>query len=258
MLNVLTAANRSNQRGGRMLSVVDLVEAGTLTAAQAVWLLARILQGSSWLVGARPGGAGKTTVMAAMLAMLPRGARVWLSNRGSDCSNHDSAWQQCNPGDTIVSYELSPGFYDAYIWGQDVIRLTELGQAGCRIVSNLHADTLEQARRQVVGECGATEQGFQAFQIFIPLVLKGSRFAHTPIVEQIDYVHEGRWCKLSRKKVGSESAPSAPAARRNPTEQLESTISPARIAEFLECCCTGNIRLIEDVREAWLEWCDRN
>ena len=66
-----------------MLSVVDLLEAGTLTEPQAAWLLARILQGSSWLVGARPGGAGKTTVMAALLAMVPQGARVWLSNRGS-------------------------------------------------------------------------------------------------------------------------------------------------------------------------------
>ena len=51
-----------------MLSVVDLLEAGTLSPAQAAWLLRRILRGSSWLVGAGPGGAGKTTVMSALLA----------------------------------------------------------------------------------------------------------------------------------------------------------------------------------------------
>lgn len=231
MYSALEVAKRSNQRGGRMLSVVDLLEAGTLSVHQIAWLLDRILQGSSWLVGARPGGAGKTTVMSALLAMVPGGDRVWLSNRDSD-------WQECESGDTIVSYELSPGFYEAYVWGQDVVRLTELGQRGCRIVSNLHADTLEQARRQVVEECGATEAGFQAFQIFLPLVLKGPGLTRVPIVETIDYVHDGQWCRLSREEAESASAP------------------PGRITEFLDNCRADGIRLIEDVREAWIQWCD--
>ena len=59
---VIELVNRSHQRGGRMLSVVDLVAADTLTMEQACWLLVRILDGSSWLVGANPGGAGKTAV----------------------------------------------------------------------------------------------------------------------------------------------------------------------------------------------------
>jgi hypothetical protein len=62
-----------------MLSVVDLLEAGTLSLAQAAWLAARVAEGSSWLVGARPGGAGKTTVMAALLAMVPVAQRVRLT-----------------------------------------------------------------------------------------------------------------------------------------------------------------------------------
>lgn len=236
MYRVLSAANRSNQRGGRMLSVVDLLEAGTLTEYQAAWLLARILRGASWLVGAKPGGAGKTTVMSALLTMAPKGAQVWLSNRGS-------GWQKCKPGDYIVSYELSPGFYDAYIWGQDVRRMTELGMEGCRIVSNLLADTLEEARAQIVNDCGATEEGFRAFQIFVPLVLKGSRLAYTPIVEQILYVHEGEWRRLDREELDHSIAASP---GFSPQE--------IRIVEFLAGCTNRNIRLIEDVREQWLEW----
>ena len=239
MYRVLSVATRSNQRGGRMLSVVDLLDAGTLTVFQTAWLLSRVLQGSSWLVGAKPGGAGKTTVMSALLAMAPRGAQVWLANRGS-------GWQKCKPGDYIVSYELSPGFYDAYIWGQDVRRMTELGTAGCRIVSNLHADTLEEARAQIVNECGAREEGFQAFQIFVPLVLKGSRFTFTPVVEQILYVHEGEWRRLDREELDHSTAASP---GFSPQE--------IKIVEFLTSCINRNIRLIEDVREQWLEWCDR-
>lgn len=240
MYDVLTAANRSNQRGGRMLSVVDLLEAGTLSPAQAAWLLRRILRGSSWLVGARPGGAGKTTVMSALLAMAPRDARVRLTNRGG-------GWSECSSGDYIVAYELSPGSYDAYIWGRDVARMTELGKAGCRIVSNLHADTLEQARKQIVGQCGASEEGFRAFSLFIPLALAGSRFSYTPVVERIDYVQDGRWRHWDRED------------RAHPTDGAEESPAPVgRIAEFLNHCRRRSVRLIEDVREAWLEWCDRN
>ena len=177
--------------------------------------------------------------MSALLAMAPRGAQVWLANRGS-------GWQKCKPGDYIVSYELSPGFYDAYIWGQDVARMTELGTAGCCIVSNLHADTLEEARAQIVNECGAREEGFQAFQIFVPLVLKGSRFTFTPVVEQILYVHEGEWRRLDREELDHSTAASP---GFSPQE--------IKIVEFLASCTNRNIRLIEDVREHWLEWCDR-
>jgi hypothetical protein len=222
-----------------MLSVVDLLEAETLTVYQAAWFLSRVLGGASWLVGAKPGGAGKTTLMSAILAMAPRGARVWLTNRGS-------GWKECKPGDYIVSYELSPGFYDAYIWGQDVRRMTELGMAGCRLVSNIHADTLEEARAQIVNECGAREEGFQAFQIFVPLVLKGSRLAYTPSVEQIDYVRDGMWQRLDREEPDHSTVAS-------------SGFSPQeiKIVEFLNGCSRGNIHLIEDVREQWLKWCDR-
>jgi hypothetical protein len=224
-----------------MLSVVDLVEAGTLSDTQTAWLLSRILMGTSWLVGARPGGAGKTTVMSALLAMTPRNTRFRLTNSGS-------GWRECSAGDYVVSYELSPGFYDAYIWGEDVVRMTELGMADCRIVSNLHADTLEQAREQIVGECGATEGGFRAFQLFIPLVFRdGSRFHRIPVVEQIDYVREGHWRHWHRE----ESPPPGDLIPR-PFPSLE------RIAGFVDECRRRGLRLIEDVREQWLAWCDLN
>ena len=49
-----------------MLSVVDLIDAGTISVDLAAYSLAAISQGASFLVGAMPGGAGKTTVMGAL------------------------------------------------------------------------------------------------------------------------------------------------------------------------------------------------
>jgi hypothetical protein len=229
MSRVLSIVNRANQRGGRMLSIVDLLEAGTLSLAQAAWLVARVAEGSSWLVGARAGGAGKTTVMAALLAMVPEGQRVRLTlARGG--------WRNALPGETLVSYELSPGTYDAYIWGPEVRLLTELGRSGCRIVANLHADTLEEAREQVVGACGATEEDFQAFGLFLPLRLAGSRMEPIPLLNNIHWARGGRW-------QACEGEP--PAGRR-----LE-----RGIADFLERCRERGLYSVEKVRAAWLAWC---
>ena len=63
---------RCNQRDGRMLSIVDLIEADTVTRDLAAYSLAAIGSGASFMVGALPGGAGKTTVMGALLNFVPQ------------------------------------------------------------------------------------------------------------------------------------------------------------------------------------------
>ena len=165
---ILATIERSNQRGGRMLSVVDLIETDTLDAHRAAWLITRIERGSSFFVGAKPGGAGKTTVMGALLAHLPEGEAVRLTNP-------DTGWEDSHPGDCVVAYEIGRGSYDAYAWGADVARMGELARTGVRVVTNLHADTLEQACGQIVDDCGASPEGFEALGIFIPLEIKGNR-----------------------------------------------------------------------------------
>jgi hypothetical protein len=215
-----------------MLSVIDLVEAGTLSVPWCVWLLDRVERGSSWLVGARPGGAGKTTVMSALLAMLPQRTRITLTNAGT-------GWERSGPDDCIVCYEISAGFYDAYLWGSGVRALTELGRSGCRIVANLHADTLDEARKQIVGDCGALEEGFGAFDLFIPLTLKeadsrsggfGRRTAGTPVIERVHMFSGGKWREI-----------------RDP-----GAVQDDGIESFLRGCLRGGIRTVEKVRGAWL------
>lgn len=228
MDNVLRIVNRANQRGGRMLSVVDLVEAGTLSLDQASWLCRRILEGSSFLTGATPGGAGKTTVMGALLTMLPPDTGIHLTA--------GSGWRSVPPGDCVVSYELNDAFYEAYIWGGEVAQLARLGTQGRRIVANLHADTVGQARRQIVDQCGATEQGFAAFSLFIPIRMergasRGLNGRYGGIRRTVDVIYEAR-----------------------DGEWREAAIEPDReITAFLQSLRTEEIREIEPVRRRWLE-----
>lgn len=225
---VISLIERSNQRGGRMLSVIDLLEAGTLTRYQLCWLVARIESGSSWLVGAVPGGAGKTTVMSALLGMLPREERVRLATPST-------GWERSQPGECIVAYEIGRGPYEAYVWGHDLRRMAELGRSGCRIVTNLHTDTLEQAHEQIVVQNGVAEKDFGAFGLFLPVtVRRGVRGARRTI-ESIHYVRAGEWRELR------EDSPSA--------REVE-------IGGFVDLCLQRGVRNVSEVREAWLEWAD--
>lgn len=230
MNSILHIVKRSNQRGGRMLSVIDLIAADTLTREQVCWLLGRIYRGASWLVGAKPGGAGKTTIMSALLAMLPRDTTIHLTNPGA-------GWNKAGAEDCVVAYEISPGSYDAYIWGRDVARMAELGINGCRIVSNLHADTLREARAQIVRECGATEAGFAAFDLFLPVSLGRSGWSTARRVEKIDFFSDGSWQDVGRTP------------RLSQQEEA--------IGAFVDRCSDRNARTCEEVRAEWLAWSER-
>lgn len=224
---VLQLIERGNQRGERMLSVMDLLDAETLTEKALCWLLAHILEGGSWLVGARPGGAGKTTVMSALLAMLPAGEEVYLTDGLSD-------WQTAGPGACILSYEISPGHYDGYIWGGDVRRLASQAQKGVRVVTNLHADTVEEARRQVVDQCGAQPEHFASLGAFLPIRLERSILSTRRRVGPIRHFRKDAWDTLD------ETAPLSPRE-----EELRL---------FLVSCARCGYRTVPEVRAAWLEW----
>ncbi len=246
--DVIRIINRSNQRGGRMLSLVDLIEADTLTLSQAAWVTERIETGASFLVGAVPGGAGKTAVMGALLAMLPAGERVLLSETkpawflpggggwggrgrgGGGASEGD--WRTAGSGDCLVAYEISPASYEAYIWGDELRSFVERGVAGARLVSNLHADSLAQAREQLVRDNGVSEAAFAVFDLFLPITVHGGLGPRSRVIEHIDYRTEAGWRRTGREP--------------------ELSARGREIAEFLEACRAAGTRLIEDVRAEWL------
>lgn len=229
MESVLSIIERSNQRGGRMLSVIDLLAAGTLTAEQTAWLLDRIINGSSWLVGAKPGGAGKTTVMSALLAMLPADTKISLASQHTFTSE---GWRSGRPGECVVAYEIGSGFYEAYVWGEELRDFCRLGTTACRIVANLHADTLEEAYTQVVTRNGVLEQWFNKFDMFLPISISDYRGNPKRVIKSIHYFNKNRWVVCGR----------------NP----EISGRQILIFDFLKKCALRSIVNISDVRKAWL------
>ncbi len=129
-----------NQRGGRTLSLVDLVLANTLSLEQAAYLAGRVGEGASFLTAAVPGGAGKTTVMAALMGAIPQGEPlVTVSDEGA-------LRTPLTGRATWLVHEIQDAPYHGYLWGGGVASYFGKLRHGGRIVSCLHADDIQQLR----------------------------------------------------------------------------------------------------------------
>jgi hypothetical protein len=185
-----------NQRGRRMLSLVDLLEAGTVDLSLAAYLAAAMRSGASLLVGARPGGAGKSTVMCALINFLPDDTVIRLPQDGviqqaggpavrRGAMGHRSPV----PGSTCyLAHEIGAGHYYAYIWGEEVRAFFRLAAQGHIVVTNLHADTLDETRRQICHQNGVAPSHLDA--VALKVFLRMRRARGWSIQRRVSHVYE--------------------------------------------------------------------
>ena len=156
------AIEACRQRSGRMLSIVDLIEAQTFSPMLAAYALVAIGGGASFMVGARPGGAGKTTVMGALLNFVPPDIPLVAADgmetiaRGLEGGMKKSCF---------VCHEIGPGGYYAYLWGEPLRWYFELPRQGHLLATNLHADTLAEAQDQICRQNGIPEAHFRRMHL---------------------------------------------------------------------------------------------
>ncbi len=131
-----------NQRGGRALSIVDLIRAGTIDVRTAAYAMRALAEGASLLTGARPGGAGKSTLLGALLGLLPPGVPLVTVDRSEVI--RDGLKRPADEPACYLAHEIGSGHWYGYIWGEDVPDFLRLMEGRRRIASCLHADTLEE------------------------------------------------------------------------------------------------------------------
>ncbi len=156
-----------------MLSVFDLLAAKTLDLDLAAYLMARISKGASFMVGAVPGGAGKTTVMCALLNFVP--ADVSLIAATPEAV-HLAADETPSRRACYVCHEIGSGSYFAYLWSDALRNYCGLSEHGHMLATNLHADDIDEARVQVCGTNGVRADHFNKFELLIFLCVKGGYF----------------------------------------------------------------------------------
>jgi len=131
-----------NQRGGRTLSIVDLLLAGTIDVETAAHVGEAVGRGASFLTAANPGGAGKTALLAALLGFLPVGVPIVTV----DHPNVIAAATETGGPECCLAHEIGSGHWYGYIWGPVVGRYLDLAAHGRMVASCLHADTMEEVQ----------------------------------------------------------------------------------------------------------------
>jgi len=229
---------RCNQRGGRMLSIVDLLDAGTLDLPLAGYLLAAIGGGASFMVGARPGGAGKTTVMGALLNFVPPGTPLRAADGPATLAElaRPGAPRVC-----AVCHEVGAGAYYAYLWGAELRAYFALAAAGHQLATNLHADTFDEARAQVCDQNGVRGEDFRRMNLllFLRVGPGGAR--------RIVAVHESDGVAPHAPVFGGAEEPGCVGPSRRVPPGVQD-----RAARFLADLRARGERRIEDVRAAVL------
>ena len=140
------AIDRLNQRGGRMLSLVDLVEAGTLPLEAAALLAWAAARGCSLLTAAGPGGVGKTTLLGACLAFLPGGTECVPVDSAAVLDRPRPAHPRC-----LLVHEINNADYYGYLWGPEIGRLFAMIGDGCSVAATLHAESLDGVLAKLAG-----------------------------------------------------------------------------------------------------------
>ena len=235
--------DRCNQRGGRMLSIVDLIDAGTITREAAGYCLAAIGRGASFLVGAVPGGAGKTTVMGALLNFVPARVRLRPAD-GLDAIRRALAAPE--PRCCYICHEIGRGPYYAYLWGSALRAYFELPAAGHMVATNLHADTYQQARDQICVDNGISPEALRriGLMLFLDVRRTGGRIERT-----ISAIWESDGVDDHHRVFPAEGRAEAPIRSK-----LVSAEAIAEATRRLDALVAAGARTIEEVRAAICAW----
>lgn len=165
-----------------MLSVFDLLAAKTLDLDLAAYLMARISRASSFMVGSVPGGAGKTTVMCALLNFMPMDVPLIAA---TPQEVYKASKAPASPQACYICHEIGSGPYFAYLWSDALKAYCELPENGHILATNLHADDLEEARDQVCSDNSIRRELFNRFGLLIFLRIEGTYIKSRRRIEKV-------------------------------------------------------------------------
>ena len=133
------------------LSIVQLIESGTVDARTAALVWLTLERHGSVLVAALPQQAGKSTVLGALLDLLPpSGACVHLAGTAETFA----FLRETTPRDTLLLANELSSHLPIYLWGAQAIRTFAAVADGYAIAGTLHADSAGDAIALLRDECG--------------------------------------------------------------------------------------------------------
>ena len=234
-------------REERHHSLLDLVDLAMFDIELAAWLVSHVSRGASYVVGAGPGGIGKTTTMRALLSFVPGRLPFTIALPGQ-VAGFDGV-PSC-----VISHELSHHPPPAYLWDQDLRDFFALTGHGHMLVGNMHADELEEVHCQVCVTNGVSEDLFRALSLVVFVRIEGVDTSSGRIKDTSSrrYVNEiwysdGSSAHEAVFSCGSGLSSNAP---RDPAYEV-------LCRQFLVESIDSDIRTVGEIRRSFLDWSQR-
>lgn len=240
------------------LSIVQIMQSGTLTPRIAALLWVAMERGSSMVLAADPPGAGKTTILTALLAFAPPEASVYFTRGWGETFRLPPAPRPDEPPTYIMINEISDHL-PVYSWGPYVARAFELMADGFSMLSTMHADTVDGVIEQLTDENDVAPANIGHLSFVVPLfvgVRDGARIRRVsevavlePLGQSYDRHSVVRWHDDDdRFEVLANPAQINAAARRVRMSDGEFLQAVAEREQLLEGLFRENLVDMEDVQ----------
>ena len=251
-------------RASEPLSVVALIETGSLDARTAALLWLLLEHRASLVVAAQAPGAGKTTTLTALADFLPPGvARRYLRGWGETFAFLAGADPR---RDYILCNEISDHL-PVYLWGRKVQQLFAAVLAGYGLGTTMHADSLD--------ELAATLEGYPLYvprravarlDLLLTLAVDYAgrrprrRLASLELLrrdgtgDDFAPVTLARWDAARAAIVHDHTQPPAGLLRRTGLSAAEFVAERERRAAYLADLAARGVRAVADVRRALVDY----
>jgi hypothetical protein len=178
------------------LSITEILQAGTMPPrlAAAFWL--GLERGASFIFASEPPGAGKTTILTALLAFAPPEMVAYFTRGWGE------TFDLPPPNEAYPTYLMVNEMSDhlpVYSWGPYVVRTFELLAEGYSLCTTMHADTVEDVLAQLTDDAGVAREHLAHLTYVVPLAIAR---------------RDGRTLRRVREVGLVEDGPGGPAVRR--------------------------------------------
>lgn len=240
------------------MSITQIMRAGTFPPRIGALLWLVMERGRSIILAADPPGAGKTTILTAMLAFAKPEAAVYFTQGWGETFR----LPRIEPGGPPV-YLLVNEMSDhlpVYSWGPYVAHTFELASHGYAFASTMHADTVDGVIEQLVDECDVPAHLVGQCAFVAPMFVghhNGSRVRRVseiavlePLAKAYDRHTIARWEPEGDRFEILETPAAINAASRRLGFEDEGEFLDAldKREKFLEELIQGNVTSMDDVQ----------
>lgn len=150
------------------LSIVEILQSDTMTPRIAALLWLAMERGASMILAADPPGAGKTTILTALLAFTRPEASVYFTRGWGETFRLPPPPKEGDPPIYLMVNEISDHL-PVYSWGPYVQHAFELMAEGYALLSTMHADTVEGVIEQLAEENDVPAANIGHLSFVVPL-----------------------------------------------------------------------------------------